>query len=128
MRKSLSIAAAIAALLTITIAGPAAAIRHGSPDAREHPYVGELLFYVPDAVDSRFDDPGGWFTCSGTLLNGSVVVTAGHCTFGVGKSGVSTTHDGADTTAAQGGTGGNDVWVNFDEVPDFSMLPASSTF
>jgi hypothetical protein len=126
MRRTLS--ALVAVVAALAIAAPVGAITNGAPDAREHPFVGELLFYVPDAVDSRFDDPGGWFTCSGTLLNGSIVVTAGHCTFGVGKSGVSTTHDGADTTAAQGGTGGNDVWVNFDEVPDFSMLPASSTF
>ena len=54
---------------------------NGTPDGGPSiPYVGELLFYVPDAADSRFDDPGGWFTCSGTLLNSTIVVTAGHCT------------------------------------------------
>ena len=45
-------ALATTALLAQTL--PAHAIVGGAPDAREHPYVGELLFYVPDAVDSRF--------------------------------------------------------------------------
>ncbi|MFL5926057.1 MAG: trypsin-like serine protease, partial [Gaiellaceae bacterium] len=126
MRRIFS--ALVAVVAALVIAAPVGAITNGVPDAREHPYVGELLFYVPDAADSRFDDPGGWFTCSGTLLNSTTVVTAGHCTFGVGRNGVSTTDGGTDTTAAQGGTGGNDVWINFDEVPDFSILPPSSTF
>jgi hypothetical protein len=131
MRRKLSILAALIGVLAL--AAPVGAITNGTADNGEHPYVGELLFYVPDAADSRFDDPGGWFTCSGTLLDSktlgrTIVVTAGHCTFGVGLNGVSTTHDGADTDAAHGGVGGNDVWVNFSEVPDFSILPPSSGF
>ncbi|HET9615437.1 MAG TPA: hypothetical protein VFP22_11550, partial [Candidatus Limnocylindrales bacterium] len=109
MPKKLAPIAALVAILSLAVASPAAAITNGSPDNGEHPYVGELLFYVPDAVDPRFDDPGSWFTCSGTLLDASHVVTAGHCTFGVGRNGVSTTDNGADTTAADGGVGGNDV-------------------
>ncbi|HEX2754996.1 MAG TPA: trypsin-like serine protease [Candidatus Limnocylindrales bacterium] len=126
MRKPLSIAVAL--LATLALAAPVAAITNGSPDAGEHPYVGELLFYVPDVPSSRFTDPGGWFTCSGTLLSPTIVVTAGHCTFGVGLNSVSTTHNGADTDAAHGGVGGNDVWISFAEVPDFNILPPSSTF
>ena len=126
MRKTLSLAAALIAALAI--AAPVGAITNGAPDGGEHPYVGELLFYVPDAPSSRFADPGSWFTCSGTLLSPTVMVTAGHCTFGVGKNSVSTTHDGADTDAAHGGVGGNDVWVSFAEVPNFDILPPSSTF
>lgn len=126
MRRKLSLFVALVGALII--AAPVGAITNGAADAGEHSYVGELLFYVPDATDSRFDDPGGWFTCSGTLLNSKIVVTAGHCTFGVGKNGVSTTDLGVDTTAAEGGSGGNDVWVNFGEAPDFSILPPSSGF
>lgn len=126
MRRKLSLFVALVGALII--AAPVGAITNGAADAGEHPYVGELLFYVPDAKDSRFDDPGGWFTCSGTLLNSKIVVTAGHCTFGVGENGVSTTDLGVDTTAAEGGSGGNDVWVNFGEAPDFSILPPSSGF
>ncbi len=124
-RKLTPLAALIAAL---ALAAPAAAITNGVSDDGEHPYVGELLFYVPDAIDSRFTDPGGWFTCSGTLLNDHTIVTAGHCTFGVGLNGESTTDGGTITTAAKGGTGGNDIWISFAEEPNFSILPPSSTF
>lgn len=126
MRRVLSIVAALVA--TLALASPVGAITHGSADAGEHPYVGELLFYVPDAVDSRFSDPGGWFTCTGTLLSGSVVVTAGHCTFGIGKNGASTTHNGADTDAAHGGVGGTDVWFSVAAAPNFDILPPSASF
>ncbi len=126
MRRPLAALGALIAALAI--AAPVSAITNGSPDAGEHPYVGELLFYVPDVPSSRFTDPGGWFTCTGTLLSPTVVVTAGHCTFGVGRDSVSTTHDGADTTAAEGGVGGTDVWISFAEVPNFDILPPSSTF
>ncbi|HEX5824761.1 MAG TPA: trypsin-like serine protease [Candidatus Limnocylindrales bacterium] len=131
MRRRLSLFAALVAALVV--AAPVGAITNGTSDGTEHTYVGELLFFVPDAHDSRFDDPGGWFTCSGTLLRSStlgrtIVVTAGHCTFGVGLNGVTTTHDGDDTDAAHGGTGGNDVWISFAPVPNFGILPPSSTF
>jgi len=126
VRRTLSVLAALAAALLI--ATPVSAVTNGVPDANEHPYVGELLFYQPDAIDSRFDDPGGWFSCSGTLISPTVIVTAGHCTFGVGLNGASTTHDGRDTTAAQGGTGGNDIWVDFSEAAHFDGFPPSSNY
>jgi hypothetical protein len=111
-----------AALLLVLPMAPAQAITNGQPDAEAHPYVGQLLFYVPDAQDPRFSDPGAWFNCTGTLLNESIVVTAGHCTYAVGLDGTSTTADGGN------GSGGNDVWINFEEVPDYDMLPPSSGF
>jgi len=131
MRRTLSILAALVAALVI--AAPVGAITNGSADGGEHPYVGELLFYVPDVPSARFADPGGWFTCSATLMNSAtlgrtVILTAGHCTFGVGLNSVSTTHGGQDTDAAHGGVGGNDVWVSFAEHPNFGILPPSSTF
>jgi V8-like Glu-specific endopeptidase len=73
-----------------------------------HPYVGQLLFSDPTAIDPRFDDPGGWFNCTGTLVSPTTVVTAGHCTFGTGRNGEPTTS----------GSAGNDVWIGFAEVPD----------
>ena len=98
---------------------PAQAIIGGTPDAGEHPYVGQLLFYVPDAVDSRFDDPGGWFNCTGTLIDADTVVTAGHCTYGVGLEG---------EVPADALRGGSDVWFSVAAAPDYSILPPSSTF
>jgi hypothetical protein len=82
---------------------PASAITNGQPDDGEHPYVGESIFFDADYVDSRFDDPGGWFSCSATMLSSTVIVTAGHCAFGVGEDGESTTTGDGD------GSGGNDI-------------------
>jgi hypothetical protein len=98
---------------------PSSAIVNGQPDGGEHPYVGELLFFVPDAIDPRFTDPGGWFTCSGTLVDADTVVTAGHCTFAVGEGG-----ELPDDPLA----GGTDMWFNVEEAPDFSILPPSAGF
>ena len=131
MQRKLSVLGALVAALAI--AAPVGAITNGTPDTvpgplPEHPYVGELLFYVPDAPSSLFVDDGGWFTCTGTLMNATTVLTAGHCTFGIGINSVSTTHNGADTDAAHGGVHGTDVWVSFAQEPNFDILHASTTF
>jgi Trypsin len=112
--RILTMVAAVVAVLAV--AAPAQAIKGGVPDNNAHPHVGQLLFYDPTAIDPRFDDPGGWFNCTGTLVSPTVVVTAGHCTFGTGT-------DGEPTES-----GGNDVWISFAEEPDYSILPPSSTF
>ena len=107
----------VAVFAMLGLSMPAQAIVNGEADNGEHPFVGELLFYVPDAVDSRFTDPGSWYTCTGTLVSPTVVVTAGHCSYGIGE-------DGKPTTGADG----NDVWINFSEVPDFSSFPPSADY
>src|SRR6478736_9532310 len=123
MFKRVAIVGAIAAfVVALGPALPAGAITNGVPDNGAHPYVGELIFFLPDETDARFPDAGGWFTCSGTLMSSTIVLTAGHCTYGVGLNGAST------TLPSGTGSGGNDVWVNFSEAPDFSILPPSSTF
>lgn len=115
--------ALLAALLAVLVAvAPATAITNGAPDGGEHPYVGQLLFYDPDAPSSVFPDPGGWFSCSGTLVSPTVVLTAGHCTFGVGDSGDSTTAGGGD------GSGGNDIWIDFSEAAHFDGFPPTASF
>ena len=112
MRTRLAILVALLSL--VLTAAPAAAITKGGvPDAGEHPMVGQLIFYVPDALPSLYgaDEPGGWFSCSGTLVSATVVLTAGHCTFAIGFDSVSTTTEEDRFTAEDGnGSGGNDVW------------------
>ena len=112
-------AASIAGALLLTPLSPASAIIDGAPDNKEHPFVGQLLFYVPEAQDSRFNDAGSWYACSGTLTDANTVVTAGHCTYGVGKDGK------LPKNPLYGGT---DVWFSVEEEPDFSILPSSSSY
>jgi hypothetical protein len=111
-----------AVISVASLGAPAGAITNGQSDDGAHPFVGQLFLYVPDEVDPPFDDPGAWFNCSGTLVSPTVVVTAGHCTFAIGEDGGSTTTGGGD------GSGGNDVWVNFEEAPDYDDLPFSGDY
>jgi hypothetical protein len=85
---------AVATLLLLT-ASPAAAITYGQPDGGDHPYVGFMIFFVPSEES--------WFSCSGTLLDPTHLLTAGHCTVDVGTN-----------SRDAGRSGGNDVWVTFD--------------
>ncbi len=57
-------------LLLVT---PAFAVQFGQPDGNGHPHVGLLVFDVGGSPSHR---------CSGTLLSSTVMLTAGHCTFG----------------------------------------------
>jgi hypothetical protein len=106
--KKLSVAVLTAAAL-LAAAGPGGAITYGEPDAGEHPYVGFMIFFVPS-------EPG-WFSCSGTLLDADTFLTAAHCTFGIGT-------DGLDA----GDSGGNDVWVTFDDTDVLAGWPARADF
>jgi secreted trypsin-like serine protease len=101
----------MAALLAL-VAGPAAGITHGEPDGDEHPHVGLLVFDVDGAPAWR---------CSGTLLSPTVMLTAGHCTFGTSGGRVWFESDATDTAATgypfPGGTS-----VEFSEIhthPDY---------
>ena len=56
------------------------------------------------------------------MLSSTVIVTAGHCTYGAGLDGESTTTGGGD------GSGGNDIWFDHSEVAHFDGFPANSDY
>jgi hypothetical protein len=59
------------ALATSTLGvNSAQAITFGEPDGNAHPHVGTLLFVQNGA---------GFFSCTGTLISPTVMLTAGHC-------------------------------------------------
>jgi hypothetical protein len=61
-------------VLLLVVAIPASAVTYGEPDLDGHPYVGMVAFY---------DEVGDYvWRCTGTLLSPTVLLTAGHCTFG----------------------------------------------
>ena len=73
MRKFFCVLA-VAVAMTFALAGSAGAIVWGTPDGNAHPYVGVVRFW---------DAKGNYlWRCSGTMLSPTVMLTAGHCTFG----------------------------------------------
>jgi hypothetical protein len=78
LRRFASVAAITAGCLVAT--SPAQAITWGEPDGEDHPYVVALLFERAD----------GFYSCSGTLLSPTVVLTAGHCVEGAGEENLNT--------------------------------------
>lgn len=75
MKHRTALASLLATLFTLAGADAAHAITFGEPDGNDHPHVGTLLF-VQNNV--------GFFSCSGTLISPTVMLTAGHCVEGGG--------------------------------------------
>jgi secreted trypsin-like serine protease len=71
-RKKLAVAT-LTLLLLVVVVIPVAAVQFGELDGEGHPFVGLLVFDVGGSPAWR---------CSGTLLSPTVMLTAGHCTFG----------------------------------------------
>jgi hypothetical protein len=70
---------AVAALAVSSTA--AHAIRYGEPDNGAHPYVGLMVAYGPDGPDAG-DALDPLWRCSGTMIDPTHFLTAGHCTSG----------------------------------------------
>lgn len=71
-RKSVAIVIVTLVLILLVVA-PVAAVKFGEPDGNDHPDVGLMVFDVEGTPAWR---------CTGTLLSPTVMLTAGHCTFG----------------------------------------------
>ncbi|MHA7178673.1 S1 family peptidase [Arthrobacter sp. MDB2-24] len=71
--RSSALLATTAIALSVAGVAPASAITGGEPDGEDHPNVGLILFY---------DESGGRFRCSATLIEPTVLLTAAHCTDG----------------------------------------------
>ena len=63
----------IAVMVFLVMAVPVFAVNFGVPDGNGHPHVGLLVFDTDGSPSHR---------CSGTLISPTVMLTAGHCTFG----------------------------------------------
>lgn len=79
MRRRLGAAVSCAAGLLMF--GQAGAVTWGQPDNNDHPQVVAILF--EQSLDGDPDNTG-LFSCTGTLLNSNLVLTAGHCLEGAG--------------------------------------------
>jgi hypothetical protein len=108
MRKLL-VGIVVTAFAVGAAVSPGGAITYGEPDAGEHPYVGFIIYWVPEDES--------WFSCSGTLLDADTFLTAGHCAFGIGTDG-----------AAEGTSGGTDVWATFGESDVLAGFPPRTDF
>jgi hypothetical protein len=75
MRKRL-IVSVLGLALVLGMIGGAQAITNGQPDGNGHPYVGLVVSYfqVGSDIVPMF--------CNGSLITPTLVLTAGHCTFG----------------------------------------------
>ena len=119
MRKLLVLLAAVAAL--VVTAGPAQAVLYGQPDNNEHPYVGVIRF---------FDEDGDYlWRCTGALISPTVVLTAGHCTYGTASAEVWFTETAPSTAEVLSGNytrGVTGSTYSHPDYDDFATFPNTS--
>lgn len=101
--------AVFAIVMTVLVGsfGSVKAITYGELDGNDHPFVGLLVFDVGGSPSHR---------CSGTLLSPTVMLTAGHCTFGTSGGRV---WFESDVTAGRPGNGypiGGGTSIAFSEI------------
>jgi V8-like Glu-specific endopeptidase len=70
--KKVTIALLLTLVLALSTIGSALAVTDGELDGNRHPYVGLMV--------AQDEDGNPLWRCSGTLLNSTLFLTAGHCT------------------------------------------------
>src|ERR671912_316824 len=115
LRKLLVLLTAITAVAIA--ATPASAVLYGQPDDNEHSYVGVVRF---------FDEDGNYlWRCTGTLISPTVMLTAGHCTFGTASAEAWFTETAPSTAEVLSGdytrgvTGDTYTYPGYDEFATF---------
>jgi hypothetical protein len=106
-RRSRLSAVLIAAAMLLVVVIPAAAVQFGELDGEDHPQVGLMVFDV--------DGSPAW-RCTGTLLSPTVMLTAGHCTFGTSGGRVWFESDVESGIPGNGYPAGGGTSIEFSEV------------
>ena len=105
------IVALAALLVAVGVSAPARAVTNGQPDNGVHPFVGLVVFYNASGAPTH--------RCSGTMISGRTLLTAGHCTYGAASAQVwfdehvERPADGSGYPFAGGFTGTPDTYGQF---------------
>jgi hypothetical protein len=128
MKSACSIGLSV--LLLFSTAAALHAVTFGEPDGIRHPYAGTIIFQTPT----------GYFSCSGTLLTSTVLVTAGHCTSERGTPNLKTWANFSPSISFSGRQNYSSLgeyldykrngWIPGDAIPhpnyrDFAQFPAT---
>ncbi len=112
MRRKLF--AVLAALVMMVFAvNPASAVMFGTPDTEnQYSYVGLIVFYDEAGTPTH--------RCTGTLISPTVVLTAGHCTYGAASARVYFEPTAPSTYPTSGGVTGEPIaHPNYDDFEGF---------
>ena len=102
-------------MVLLMVVGSANAITWGTPDGNAHPHVGTLLF-VQNGV--------GYYSCSGTLLSPTVMLTAGHCVEEAGNvNDVTYVRFDEDALAGIGNYGSLQAWLDNEWILAAQVIP-----
>jgi hypothetical protein len=101
--------------LALAVAIPVLAITWGEPDNNEHPHVGTLLFV---------QNGQGFYSCTGTMISPTVMLTAGHCVAGSGNiNDVTYVRFDDDALSGIGDYGSLQEWFDADWIEAETVIP-----